>query len=97
MFGSRFEGTEPLGFAGGKPGGPSIFYVIRNGKKIKYPSKVGRVPLEKGDRIVMRPCGGAGLGNPKKRKRELIERDLKLGYVSRKAAAKEYGYQPKSG
>jgi N-methylhydantoinase B len=95
MFGSRFKGAEPAGYSGGGSGRASVFYVIRNGKKITHPSKVGRVPLKKGDKIVMRPCGGAGLGNPKKRSRKLIERDLRLGYVSPKGATKDYGYQRK--
>ncbi len=37
-----------------------------------------------------------GLANPKKRRRASIQRDLTLGYVSRRGAQTDYGYQPKS-
>ncbi len=96
MFGSRFAGAEAPGLEGGGPGGPSLFYTVRNGKRISYPSKVGRVPLMKGDRIVMRPCGGSGYGDPRKRDHELIERDLRLGLVTPQGAARDYGYQQKA-
>ena len=36
--------------------------------------------------------GGAGLGNPKDRSTELIERDIAYGYVSLAQAQKLYGY-----
>ena len=96
MFGSRFAGAEPPGYAGGGAGGASVFYTVRDGKMITYPTKVGRVPLKKGDRVVMRPCGGGGFGDPKKRNAELIERDLRLGFVTPEGAARDYGYQPRT-
>ena len=96
MFGSRFEVARPPGYAGGSPGGASVFYTVRDGKRTTYPSKVGRVPLMKGDRVVMRPCGGGGLGDPKKRDPELIERDLRLGFVTPEGAARDYGYSAKT-
>ncbi len=96
MFGSRFKGAEPPGYDGGSPGGASVFYTVRDGKKITYPTKVGRVQLKKGDRVVMRPCGGGGFGDPAKRDRELIERDLRLGFVTPEGAARDYGYQVKA-
>lgn len=95
MFGSRFEGAEPPGYAGGGVGGASVFYTISDGKVTTYPQKVGRVPLKKGDRIVMRPCGGAGFGPPSRRRRSLIERDLRLGFVTPEGAARDYGYHPR--
>ncbi len=94
MFGSRFAGAEPPGFAGGGKGGASVFYTIRDGKKTTYPTKVGRVSLLKGDRVIMRPCGGGGFGRPRDRDPELIERDLRLGFVSAQGAARDYSYKP---
>ena len=38
--------------------------------------------------------GGAGLGDPRERARELIERDIAFGYVSLEQARKLYGYEP---
>ena len=92
MFGSRFEGAEPPGGAGGGPGGPSIFVTISaDGKVTNYPTKIGRVPLKKGDRIIMRPCGGGGFGDAKLRRREDIERDLRLGFVTPEGIERDYG------
>ena len=92
MFGSRFEGAEPPGGAGGGPGGPSIFVTISaDGKVTNYPTKVGRVPLKKGDRIIMRPCGGGGFGDAKLRRPEDIERDLRLGFVTPEGIERDYG------
>jgi N-methylhydantoinase B/oxoprolinase/acetone carboxylase alpha subunit len=96
MFGSRFEGAEPPGYAGGKPGGASVFYTVSNSKKTTYPSKVGRVPLKAGDRVIMRPCGGAGFGDPKTRDPDLIERDLRLGFITPEGAERDYGYRFKA-
>ena len=92
MFGSRFEGAEPPGYAGGGPGGPSIFVTISaDGKVTNYPTKIGRVPIKKGDRIIMRPCGGGGFGDAKLRRREDIERDLRLGFVTPEGIERDYG------
>ena len=96
MFGSRFEAAPPPGFAAGRAGGASVFYTVHDGKKITYPSKVGRVPLSKGDRVIMRPCGGGGFGDPAKRSPELIERDIRLGFVTPEGAARDYGYKPQA-
>ena len=93
MFGSRFEGAEPPGYAGGGPGGASVFYTVSDGKVTNYPTKIGRIHLKAGDRMVMRPCGGAGFGAPRKRDPALIERDLRLGFVTPEGAARDYGYR----
>jgi N-methylhydantoinase B len=92
MFGSRFEGAPPPGYGGGRPGGASVFYTISNRKRKYYPTKVGRVQLKAGDRIVMRPCGGGGFGDPRERDHALIERDLRLGFISSEGAIADYGY-----
>ena len=38
--------------------------------------------------------GGGGYDDPHKRDLELIEADLKNGYISREAAVRDYGYAP---
>jgi N-methylhydantoinase B len=38
--------------------------------------------------------GGGGYGDPKKRDRRLIEHDLKNGYVTGEAAARDYDVRP---
>jgi len=96
MFGSRFEGAEPPGYAGGKPGRASVFYTVSGGVKTTYPSKVGRVRLKAGDRMVMRPCGGAGFGDPLERDPELVDRDLRLGFITPKGAERDYHHSCKA-
>jgi N-methylhydantoinase B len=47
--------------------------------------------LEPGDSIIVETGGGGGYGSPHDRKRELLERDLRRGYVSAEAARRDYG------
>lgn len=90
MFGSRFKGYEARGFLGGKSGAPSEFYRISpDGTVTRYPARVGRVPLKSGDRLVLRPAGGGGFGNPLERDRKSVEEDLRFGFIS-SDGAKDY-------
>ena len=56
--------------------------------------KATGVVLAAGDRLTFRTAGGGGWGNPRRRAREAIERDVAAGYVSRAAAMRDYGYVP---
>jgi len=49
--------------------------------------------LEAGDIIIVETGGGGGYGQPQERLRGLVERDLRRGYISTEAAAKDYGIQ----
>jgi N-methylhydantoinase B len=51
-----------------------------------------QVSLKAGDRYVCSIPGGGGLGDPKERDRDLIDRDLENGLVSPEFAKKHYGY-----
>ena len=57
-------------------------------KEIIYKSKA--YPLEPGDLIIVETGGGGGYGPPSERPRELVERDLRRGYVSVDAASEDY-------
>lgn len=95
LFGSRFETAPPQGIHGGKPGAPSSFYTITaDGEVVNHPGKVTGLKLKAGDRLVMRACGGGGLGDPGQRSRADIDRDLRLGYVTAGALARDYGTVP---
>jgi N-methylhydantoinase B len=37
--------------------------------------------------------GGGGYGDPKKRERAAVARDIEAGYVTPEAAAHDYGYR----
>ena len=95
MFTSRFKGNnaDPPGTHGGMSGSPSDFCKISpDGQVITYPAKIGRVPLHAGDRLILRPCGGGGYGDPRMRARERVEEDIRLEFISLEAAKRDYGY-----
>jgi len=92
ILGSRFKSAPPQGIHGGHFGGPSIVYSVgANGKVQEHPAKAAALRLKKGDKLVLRPCGGGGLGDPAERRREDIERDLLLGFVTPEGAKRDYG------
>ncbi len=55
-------------------------------------SKVTGVRLAAGQRVRLETPGGGGYGDPRERRREDVERDLRLGYVSADAARALYGH-----
>ena len=48
--------------------------------------------LYPGDRVRFQVSGGGGYGDPKKRERQRIERDIAEGYVTPEGARRDYGY-----
>ncbi len=85
--------TRPYGLAGGRPGEPARYVVrrARGGEEV-LPSKA-TVRLERGDEVVIMTAGGGGYGDPCRRPRELVERDLREARVTRGRAAREYCYE----
>jgi N-methylhydantoinase B/oxoprolinase/acetone carboxylase alpha subunit len=51
----------------------------------------GRYELRAGERFVLQSAGGGGYGDPRKRDRAALRRDIAEGYVSSAAAARDYG------
>jgi len=81
----------PNGVAGGKPGSRSRF-VIRLGAKDEQETPAsGRYDLRAGERFLLQSAGGGGYGDPKKRDRAALARDIAEGYVSAEAAERDYG------
>ncbi len=76
---SRFP---PQGLAGGGPGGRSLF-VVRLGApdELEAPAS-GRYEMRAGERFLVQSAGGGGYGDPRKRERAAIDRDIAEGYVS---------------
>ncbi len=52
----------------------------------------GREVVPPGHRIVLATPGGGGLGDPRRRARELVREDVLDGYVTAASAAKDYGF-----
>jgi N-methylhydantoinase B/oxoprolinase/acetone carboxylase alpha subunit len=87
----RFK-FAPFGLDGGEPAALSALYLTRDGVRQALPSKVTNLMVRKGDIVRLETSGGGGFGAAKTRARELVERDVRLGYVSAGAAAKTYAY-----
>jgi N-methylhydantoinase B len=49
--------------------------------------------LRKGDRLVIEIAGGGGYGEPRKRAREDVERDLREGLITEEEAREVFGLE----
>ncbi len=80
------------GLAGGNDGRPSRFVLVdRNGTERAMPSS-GRFDLKAGEGFYLDKAGGGGYGEPRKRQRAAIARDIAEGYVTEAAAARDYDF-----
>ncbi len=81
----------PNGVAGGKPGSRSRFVIhLGAGNEQETPAS-GRYELRAGERFLLQSAGGGGYGDPQKRDRAALARDIAEGYVSAAAAERDYG------
>ena len=78
----------PSGVLGGGAG--SLRTIAINGKVV-HPK--GRYVLAQGDVIVLHEAGGGGYGDPTRRRREAVARDLEAGLVSDHQARDLYGFE----
>lgn len=81
---------KPWPLKGGLPGSTNYIEVVSEGKTVKLKS-YDNYPLKRGDIVRLITGRGAGYGDPKKRKRDLVERDVINGYISDKVAKEIYG------
>lgn len=84
-FGQRTQ-FAPRGFLGGGDG--ALREILINGKRV-HPK--GSYVLQPGDCVTSREAGGGGFGEPRARAPEALRRDLEEGFVSRRAARRDYG------
>jgi N-methylhydantoinase B len=83
--------NPPWGLNGGRDAKGNLISIKRqNQEKIVYPSGKLDTKLAKGDRYIMSSGGGGGFGDPKKRDRKALARDVEQGYVSPEAAKRDY-------
>jgi N-methylhydantoinase B len=90
-YSDRFR-IAPWGLFGGRPGQKTRFLVEREGETIALESKVN-FPLRKGDRLIIEIAGGGGYGDPRKRAREDVERDLSEGLITEEEAREVFGLE----
>jgi N-methylhydantoinase B len=95
--------TQARGIFGGGPGTSGGIFIKRKGDSefrrfsevfgTVSDSKFTRVIVTEGDEIMLNSAAGGGFGNPLERAPELIEDDLRQGFVSPEAAARDYRYR----
>jgi len=82
----------PFGVNGGKSAALNRFiYQTDDGEKTPaMVSKVADVRIAKGQHVRLETPGGGGFGDPRTRDAARVGRDVRLGYVSREAARRDY-------
>ncbi|MGE0748724.1 MAG: hydantoinase B/oxoprolinase family protein [Rhodospirillales bacterium] len=85
--------SAPFGAVGGLPATPNVVTCTQDGTPTHpaFGGKLTNARLKKGDRFRFETPGGGGYGPPAERPRAAIERDVRMGYVSRAAARRDYG------
>ena len=86
----------PWGIEGGHDGRSNAALLRAASGNERPVTKESNIPLGSGDTVTFRTAGGGGYGAPSERSRELIEEDIRQGYISAEGAAKDYGYQPQT-
>ena len=84
--------TPAWGLFGGQDASPPAVIVNPDTPEERRYLKVADAPVPEGAIIRLVTGGGGGYGNPKKRSRQLVERDIANGYISPERAAAVYGW-----
>ncbi len=85
--------TGPQGAFGGKDGAVNVVTVVRDGVAQVPPhlSKEQDIPLKAGDRVRVGTPGGGGYGDPRKRERAAVLKDIAMGYYTEAQAEEMFG------
>ena len=83
----------PFGVNGGRPAALNRFVFEQDDGEHTPPlvSKVTDVRLRRGQKVRLETPGGGGFGDPLERDPAAVARDVRLGYVSRESAGRDYG------
>ena len=65
--------------------------IIRNDEVTEFYDMCTRVRVYKGELIRLTTATGGGFGDPRRRRRDLVERDIRSGFVTLDQAARIYG------
>jgi len=87
--------TGPQGVLGGSDGGTNTVSVMQKGKSYRPPhlSKDQDIEIGVGDIVRVSTPGGGGYGDPAKRDRASIARDIARGYYSEEQARQRFGLE----
>lgn len=83
----------PFGVNGGKAAALNRFTYQTDAGERTPPlvSKITDVRIRRGQRVRLETPGGGGFGDPLTRDPARVARDVRLGYISREAARRDYG------
>jgi len=84
---------RPWPLEGGNEGSPNFVEVIRSDGRLERYAVVTALDLNAGDVIRVHTGNGAGYGDPRRRRRELVRDDLANGYVSGEVATTVYALE----
>lgn len=92
ILGDRAD-NPPFGIAGGLSGGPNQVRLRLGGQEMVPPlrTKLERQLLHANDSVWAQSPGGGGFGDPMTRDLDAVQRDLHLGYISRRTAEDVHG------
>ncbi len=82
---------RPWGAAGGMPGAPARVVLNIGRTDERELGKLDVLEVRKGDTVTMMTPGGGGYGSPFERPAEAVLADVRLGFVSRGSAERDYG------
>ncbi len=95
--------ADPWGVLGGGDGARGGIWVKRRGEDVwqtfvdafgtMSPSKFSGIRLRPGDQVRLAMPGGGGYGDPTRRERALVERDIEEGFVTVARARADYGFE----
>ncbi len=79
------------GYGGAKPAHPMRAVLNMGRPDERELGKIDELPVKAGDTVTFMSPGGGGYGDPFQRDTEAVRRDVETGFVSRVAAATDYG------
>jgi N-methylhydantoinase B len=80
----------PWGLLDGGEGATNQTLIRRNGTEETLPGKFSRLLVKPGETVTFLSAGGGGYGEPSKRDKAAVLRDVSLGYVSEEKARRYY-------
>ena len=83
--------SQAGGLLGGGPGGYAYSEIRRKDGRVEEIRSKIVTQLEAGDRVLVKTPGGGGYGDPRKRERSAVKRDIENGKISGKTAREVYG------
>lgn len=94
--------ADPWGVLGGKEGARGGIWIKRAGNDhwqtfveafgVLSPSKFSGIRLQPGDQVRLVMPGGGGYGDPRRRNRDEVAKDIEEGFVSAERARSDYGF-----